>query len=212
MATLKSSIERIRKMNAQLAELVRSARADIAAVEKRDELTTEAKAAAVAARRGQLQEEVKQCKTVGKNALEAIRGKAPSREPLDPAEVARLWERYRFRLDKGENPLRIAQDLTERGEAAGLRVLAEELPDWLRATAPEGQTQSERDAPLAAIRELETPFLTAEETEHRAATEEAQAAANMLELNTGLIAKDGETYEQIFADDPSQNIDLREDA
>lgn len=213
MEPLILSLTRIRNTNRLLADAVRSARADIAAVEKRKELTAEAKASAAKAREEQLREEVREIKEVGKSALEEIRAAAPQRAGVDPAEAARLWRRYERRLDQGEDPLTIARDLVKRGEAAGLQVLTEELPDYQRST-PEGkgQHQSERDLPLTAIRELERPFLTPEEIEHRDAIKAGEGAARMLELNCGLLAKDGLTLEQIFVEDSSQNIDLTEAA
>lgn len=199
-------LKQINSTREELADAVRAACSDIAAVRGREELTVTARGSAVEARRKELREAVEAIEERGKSALAELRAAAPRRKTVDPAEGSRLWRRYERRLEAGESPVSLAQALVAEGNQQGLHVLAEELPDHLRAT---GATPELFKAELEALRSVEQPLLSDAEAQHRDAVASAERGAEMLKINAGFVRKDAETTEQIFGDDPGDTIDLR---
>jgi hypothetical protein len=220
----------------RLAEAVRSARADIEKIEGLDEekvaqrhregklsdrrfeelrrqcLTPAARQSAVAAVREELAESVREIGEDGEDALEQIRSAAPRRPELDPGQAGRIWARLHRRLDAGESSRSVAQVLVERGDRQAMQTLAEELPDYLEAKVhAAGMDRRLIPAEMKALREVEKPLLTDEETEHRETLRLGERANSLLATNAGLVAKDAETTEAIFGETPEMTIHIKED-
>lgn len=198
-------LREIRATTERLANAVREARVDIAAVEARGELTREAKRQAVEARRDELRGEVHAIQSSGKEAMEALKAAAPAAPAIDPLEAMRIWARHERMLAAGTDPDSLAEQLTSEGDRTGLLVLSQELPSYLQS---KGDDRRLVQSTLAAIKKMEGSLLKGEEAEYRQAATEAEDAAHRLQTNAGTVLMDGETTELLVGASTADNIDL----
>ena len=201
----KAQLARIRKTNELLAEAVRDAREDIATVSATVEFTQEAKQKAIAARRDELREEIEAIRRRGATAIEKLRAGEPGPKKVELGEAERIWRRQRRLLDHGTDPLALAEELVDRGDADGLAVLQIELPDHLRAIGDERRVA---EATMTAIRKVETPLLSGERAEYRGVLDEAEKAATLAETNCGLVGLDLEATEKVIGPTPDDGIQI----
>jgi hypothetical protein len=214
-----------------IADAVRDARKDIAAIEARSEerllerrrsggvseenfarmrrdcLTPDAIRESVAARRAELREDIAAIKAGGDEALSAIRDAEPRPDRPDAGEAQRIWNRQLRRLEAGEDPLALAQSLKHAGDVEGFQILQEELPDHLRVVDADPRVARQT---LQAVRRVESDVLTGDRAEHRQALDQAEKAATLLSTNAHLAEKDLDKTEAIFGATPEETIHLKE--
>jgi hypothetical protein len=208
--TKKELLEAIRGTAERLAKAVRDARADIAAVEARGELTREAKSQAVEARRDELREEAHAIESTGKEALDSLKAAAPEAPSVDPMEAMRIWARHERVLEGGmDDPGSLTERLAREGDRIGLIVLMQELPSYMQG---KGEDRRLIDATLTAARKLEGSILEGREAEHRQAVAAAEDAAHRLQINAGTVLFDLETTELLVGATTAQDIDLTEES
>lgn len=236
MTDVKRLLAQIEKGRERLAEAVRDLRKDLARFEARDEaklierhrrgdisdkqfeerrrecLTPGALAAGEQEARDQFAETVRGIREDGTAALEQIRGAAPTRKALDPAEAGRVWARLQRRLDAGESPAALARSLADRGDRQAMQTLTEELPDHYEAQVTAGKIDRRLIGPeMKAISTAERPLLDENETAYRETLERGERADGVLGTNAGLVAKDAETSEAIYGATKDQTIHLTEE-
>jgi hypothetical protein len=192
---MNDALKRIGDTTSQLAAAVQAARSDVKAIEARDELTPEAKAERIQAVRDELREFAAEIHDEGKAALESVRAAAPRADAIDPGEAGRVWRRLERRLEAGEDPGVVARQLSGDGDVIGLRVLREELPDYLRA---------EKEPPalirgyLTELDRAETPLLSEKDAAYRSELAATEKAVGLLGVNAQVIAKDAETADLLI--------------
>lgn len=197
----------------KLAQAVKSARADIAAVEGRSELTTQAKREAVEARRQELRDEVHAIEEECKAAADEVKGSVDPPPSVDPVEAMRSWGRIERLLDSGQDPTEVAAGLVQQKDRAGLTVLLQELPSYLQAAGGDRRTN---DALVRAVRAQEVELRTPDEAEAHDALANTETALYRLQMNTNFVLKDGETTEMLVAADqngpnPNHTIPITEE-
>jgi hypothetical protein len=223
------ALKAIKETREQIANAVRNARKDIAAIEARDEarliarhrageidketfsklrrqsLTPMAVRESIAERRKELGEDIAEIRETADDALTAIRDAEPAAERPDPAEAQRIWSRQLRRLEAGEDPIALAQSLQAAGDGEGFQILQEELPDHLRVVDADPRTARQT---LQAVGRLETDVLTGDRAEHRTVLSQAEKAASLMSTNASLVESDLEATTQIFGETPEMTIDL----
>ncbi len=83
----------------------------------------------------------------------------------------RAWGRYNWALTSGKEPFEVVRQASERGDVAGIRALASELPSYLESG---GWDSRHVEAIVEQIRAAEEPFMSPEERAVRGAEAEAK--------------------------------------
>lgn len=197
-----------------LAAAIRSARADIRAIGKQRELTTEARVERMDARRQQLQAVVDEVEVTVRDQEQQVETLAAAawQENADPQEallhesqLGRAWQRIASLLVAGQEAEEIAQRAADCADRIVFDALRAELPDYLRAA---GRREPDIEGTIGMLDQIESPLLTEEQTVARHAVENAHRAVYLARVNIAAVRSGGVDTPILAGETRADSVDL----
>lgn len=172
------------------AEIIQKLRATIAAAEKDDRYSAEHKRELTVKAREEAQGELDKLRGSVAASQKAVRDSLGNvtRQPADTNEallreqqMGRAWARMKAQLDAGTDPTTVINRAVSDGDRAGVHVLREELPAYLRASTRGGDGDRNVDeiieGTLANLGEMEKPLLSRLDLSAREVSETLEKAS-----------------------------------
>lgn len=209
--------KRIRSTTEELAEAVEDFRYYTQKIANDRRLSREVKDERLADVRAELDERVAKIEGRANSTLQRAKDEtaAPGlptnagRALLVESQKARAWsEVVKPRLDRGHDPVAIADSLAKQGDRLALETLSDRLPSYFELNRPPGQGESPQrervEAYTTGVNEAMSKVWTEDEREAHAGLAEVDRHHKILQTNLGFVRGEQEgrepVYELWFAD------------